>query len=147
MKTPKSLQQKNLKSKLFLFLSSSISIFNLPCQAMDFSLHTSDPVLLWNQATLEAISNTNMGPTPTSRALSLVNTSIYDAWAAYDPVAIGTQLGNTLQVSNDEINADNKSIAISQCRIHYLIRLIPHPRNCIHSPNAATGGEILYFNQ
>ena len=125
MKTPKSLQQKNLKSKLFLFLSSSISIFNLPCQAMDFSLHTSDPVLLWNQATLEAISNTNMGPTPTSRALSLVNTSIYDAWAAYDPVAIGTQLGNTLQVSNEEINSENKSIAISQAAYTTLLDLFP----------------------
>ncbi|MEA5598705.1 DUF6851 domain-containing protein [Rivularia sp. UHCC 0363] len=92
---------------------------------MDFSLHTEDPVLLWNQATLEAISNTSMGPTPTSRALGLVNTSIYDAWAAYDPVAIGTQLGNTLQVSNEEINSENKSTAISYAAYTTLLDLFP----------------------
>ncbi len=126
MKTPKSLQQKSLLPKLFLFLSSTVSIFfNLPSQAMDFSLDTEDPVLLWNQATLEAISNTNMGPTPTSRALGLVNTSMYDAWAAYDSVAIGTQLGNTLQVSNEKINIENKSTAINYAAYTTLLDLFP----------------------
>ena len=126
MKTLTSLQQKSFLPKLFLLLSSTVSIFfNLPSQAIDFSLDTEDPVLLWNQATLEAISKTNMGPTPTSRALGLVNTSIYDAWAAYDPVAIGTQLGNTLQVSNEEINPENKSTAISHAAYTTLSDLFP----------------------
>ncbi|NJO30284.1 MAG: phosphoesterase, partial [Richelia sp. RM2_1_2] len=91
---------------------------------MDFSLHTEDPVLLWNQATLEAISNTNMGPTPTSRALGLVNTSMYDAWAAYDSVAIGTQLGN-LQVDSEEITPENKSTAINYAAYTTLLDLFP----------------------
>lgn len=91
---------------------------------MDFSLHTEDPVLLWNQATLEAISNTNMGPTPTSRALGLVNTSMYDAWAAYDPVAIDTQLQN-LQVDHKEITPENKSTAINYAAYTTLLDLFP----------------------
>jgi hypothetical protein len=28
-----------------------------------------------------------------ARALAMVHTAIYDAWAAYDPLAVGTQLG------------------------------------------------------
>ncbi len=50
-------------------------------------------VLVWNEATLEAIRTLSPGPTVAVRALAVVHTAIYDAWAAYDPVAVGTRLG------------------------------------------------------
>ncbi|HEX2157366.1 MAG TPA: hypothetical protein VHS79_10375, partial [Actinomycetes bacterium] len=50
-------------------------------------------VLVWNEETLEAIRTLSPGPTVAVRALAVVHTAIYDAWAAYDPVAVGTRLG------------------------------------------------------
>jgi hypothetical protein len=117
--------QKFLSVLSFGVVAVGIVSLNSPAQAINFTLNTDDPVLLWNQATLQAISNTTLGPTPTSRALSIVHTSIFDAWAAYDPVAIGTQLGDTLQVSSDQITLENKRQAISYAAYNTLIDLFP----------------------
>src|SRR5687768_9776487 len=46
----------------------------------------------WNQALLQAVRNTGMAPMFVARALAMVHTSMYDAWAAYDGVAVGTRL-------------------------------------------------------
>jgi hypothetical protein len=48
-------------------------------------------VLIWNQQLLDTIKETRTGPTIAARALAVVHTAIYDAWAAYDPVAVGTR--------------------------------------------------------
>ena len=50
---------------------------------------------------------------------------MYDAWAAYDPVAIGTQLGDNLQVSTSQITPENKSTAISYAAYTTLLDLFP----------------------
>ena len=50
-------------------------------------------VLTWNQQILDTIKETKTGPTIAARALAVVHTAIYDAWAAYDPVAVGTADG------------------------------------------------------
>lgn len=60
-------------------------------------------VIHWNNAQLDAIRNATIsGPTIASRALAIVNTCMYDAWAAYDQHAVATrpdgppkQLGGT----------------------------------------------------
>jgi hypothetical protein len=49
-------------------------------------------VLQWNEVALEAIRRSTLGPPIVARALAIVHTCIYDAWAAYDPMARGTQL-------------------------------------------------------
>ncbi len=36
-------------------------------------------------------------PTVVARALAVVHTAMYDAWAPYDPVAVGTRLGGSLR--------------------------------------------------
>jgi hypothetical protein len=48
-------------------------------------------VLAWNQQVLNAIKETKTGPTIAARALAVVHTAIYDAWAAYDPVAVDSR--------------------------------------------------------
>src|SRR5215212_5133045 len=55
-----------------------------------------DVVLKWNEQLLATIrANPGLtGPTISSRALGVLQTAVYDAWAAYDPVAKGTQLGS-----------------------------------------------------
>jgi hypothetical protein len=50
-------------------------------------------VLRWDEQTLAAIRALKTGPTINARALGVVHTSMYDAWAAYDATAVGTRLG------------------------------------------------------
>jgi hypothetical protein len=52
---------------------------------------TGDRVVLgWNQQLLDTIQQLKVGPTIAARALAVVHTAIYDAWTAYDPVAVPT---------------------------------------------------------
>ena len=99
---------------------------SLPAQATDFTLKDDATVVAkWDQAILKAIGNSDLGPTPASRALALVHTSIFDAWAAYDPVAIGTRLGDSLQVAPEQITLENKQEAISYAAYRTLVDLFP----------------------
>src|SRR5687768_11214654 len=53
--------------------------------------------LRWSEQTLAAIRALRTGPTINARALAVVHTAMSDAWAAYDPVAVGTRLGGSLR--------------------------------------------------
>jgi len=50
-----------------------------------------------HNATLQAIRDTKPGPPMVARMLAIVHTAIYDAWAAYDPVSVGTRLAGGLR--------------------------------------------------
>src|ERR1700694_49747 len=50
-------------------------------------------VVRWNAAALQGVRDSKLGPPMVARALAIVHTSVYDAWAAYDRRAIGTRLG------------------------------------------------------
>src|SRR6266496_3403462 len=47
-------------------------------------------VVKWDQAALAAVRRTHLGPPMVARALAVAHTAMYDAWAAYDGVAVGT---------------------------------------------------------
>lgn len=51
-------------------------------------------ILQWNSALLEAVKADKSGPPMVARAVGILHTCTYDAWAAYDPVAVGTRLGD-----------------------------------------------------
>jgi hypothetical protein len=74
-------------------------------------------VLAWNQQVLNAIVATRTGPTIAARALAVVQTAIYDAWAAYDPVAVDTRqrlrINPDLRQPGTERILDNKTKAVS----------------------------------
>ena len=82
-------------------------------------------VLAWNQQVLDTIVRTRLGPTVAARALAVVHTAIYDAWAAYDPVAVGTRLGGTLRQPEAERTTDNKNKAVSVAAYAALVDLFP----------------------
>ena len=81
--------------------------------------------VLWDQAVQQAVINTAPGPTVVSRAYSIMHTAIFDAWAAYDPTAIATQLGDDLQRPEAEITEANKEEAMSFAAYRVLIELFP----------------------
>lgn len=90
-------------------------------------------VLKWNEELLQAIRlhPAQTGPTITARALGVLHTATYDAWAAYDAVAKGTRLGSTLRRPQAERTLANKNKAISFAAYRVLVDLFPaaqHPR-------------------
>lgn len=81
--------------------------------------------VLWDRAVQQAVINTDPGPTIASRAYAMVHTAIFDAWAAYDPTAIATQLGDDLQRPDSEITEANKEEAMSFAAYRILTELFP----------------------
>jgi hypothetical protein len=51
----------------------------------------------WNQAALQAVRQTRMGPPLVARALHVLHASMYDAWAAHDDLAFGSRTGDQLR--------------------------------------------------
>ena len=82
-------------------------------------------VIQWNTQLLLAFQNGNVAPTVSARALGILHTSIFDAWAAYDARAVGTQLGGTLRRPQAEWTDANKTIAISYAAYRTLLDLFP----------------------
>jgi hypothetical protein len=82
-------------------------------------------VLLWDEAALQAVRDTRPAPTVTARALAVVHASIYDAWAAYDPRAVGSRLGGALRRPAAERTPANKDAAISHAAYRALVNLFP----------------------
>jgi hypothetical protein len=86
-------------------------------------------VLAWNQQVLAAIVATETGPTIAARALAVVHTAVYDAWAAYDPVAVDTRgrlrADPALRRPAAERTVDNKRKAVSFAAYAALVDLFP----------------------
>lgn len=82
--------------------------------------HTPSAAYEWLDIALEA---TAREPTVGSRMFGVVVTCMYDAWAAYDEKAVGTELGGTLRRPAAERTAANKAKAIGHATyraLHYL---------------------------
>jgi len=87
---------KSLMSRLGTTRLFTLVLFAalVPVTASHCATHTPRNIVVrWNIVVLEAIRNSRIGPPATGRALAVVHTCIYVAWAAYDAKAIGTELG------------------------------------------------------
>lgn len=80
-------------------------------------------VLHWNEAVLEALRILQPPLPVAARALAIVHTCMFDAWAAYDPAASGTQ--PVQRRPPDERTAANKQRAISYAAYRALVDLFP----------------------
>jgi hypothetical protein len=70
-------------------------------------------ILLWNEVILQAIRDTRPPLPAAARVLAIVHTAIYDAWAAYDSLAVGTRLLGRLRQPSGERTQANREKAIS----------------------------------
>jgi hypothetical protein len=84
-------------------------------------------ILKWDDELLQAIraNPAATGPTVTARALGVLHTATYDAWAAYDPVAKVTRPDGPSQQAKASITLDNKTKAISYAAYRVLLDLFP----------------------
>ncbi len=103
--------------------------------SVTFTATATDPlppdnlVIQWNNQLLTVYLNGNIPPTVSARALGYLQTSVFDAWAAYDAKAVGTQLGGTLRRPLGESTDSNKNVAISYAAYRTLVDLFPSQKN------------------
>lgn len=91
-------------------------------------------VILWNQAALQGVRDSKLGPPMVARALAVVHTCAYDAWAAYDHRAVGTRLGAALRRPRREHTLANKNAAISFAAYRAAVDLFPGDRVHVFDP-------------
>ncbi|TME23914.1 MAG: phosphoesterase, partial [Chloroflexi bacterium] len=88
----------------------------------------------WNQAALQGVRASKLGPPMVARALAIVHTAAFDAWSAYDHRAIGTRLGTTLRRPPRERTLANKKIAISYAAYRAAVDLLPDSTTTVFDP-------------
>ena len=89
---------------------------------------------------LEGVRQSALGPPMVSRALAVVHTAIFDAWAAYDPKAVGTRLGGSLRRPARERTLENKETAISFGAYRAAVDLFPWSKATVFDPLMASLG-------
>jgi hypothetical protein len=84
-------------------------------------------ILKWDDELLQAVraNPATTGPTITARALGVLHTTTYDAWAAYDPIAKVTRPDGPSQQAKASNTLANKSMAISYAAYRVLLDLFP----------------------
>src|SRR6266481_2553741 len=94
-------------------LVAVVSVTVCPTTALSKDDLKPNIVIQWNNAALQGVRDSKIGPPMVARALAIVHTCIYDAWAAYDKHALGTQLGGSLRQAPAQRRIANKNKAIS----------------------------------
>ena len=82
-------------------------------------------VVGWDEAMMVAVRSGRLPPTAVARALAIVHTAMYDAWAAYDAKAVGTRYGGLLRRPLAERTESNKRAAVSFAAYRTLVDLFP----------------------
>jgi hypothetical protein len=97
-------------------------------------------VIAWNNAALQGVRDSTLGPPMVARALAIVHTCIYDAWAAYDDRALGTQLADQLRQPPFRRRIFNQNEAISFAAYRALVDLFPGDKATVFNPLMASLG-------
>jgi hypothetical protein len=116
--------------------AGSIPVANDGSQGM---LTQSKSVVVWNQTALQAVRVTKPGPPMVARSLAVIHTAMYEAWSAYDRVALGTQLGNSLRRPIGEHTAQNKVRAMSFAAYAALLDQFPAQKAAFDAQMTALG--------
>ena len=101
---------------------------------------SSNVVIQWNNAALQGVRDGTLGPPMVARALAIVHTCMYDAWAAYDQKATGTQLGGSLRTLPAVRTHANKSKAISFAAYRAAVDLFAWDKTTVFDPLMAKLG-------
>lgn len=89
---------------------------------------------VWNSAALQGVRDSKLGAPMVARALAIVHTCMYDAWAAYDERAVGTQLQGVLRRPAAERTLANKERAISYAAYRALSDVLPGDTESVYKP-------------
>ena len=101
---------------------------------------TDNVVILWNDALLQGVRDSKLGPPMVSRALAIAHTCMFDAWAAYSSHAVGTEFGGALRRPANERRFDAKIQAISFAAYRAAVDLLPSDKTTVFDPLMASLG-------
>lgn len=93
-----------------------------------FTTYSKSAVLLWNEVVIQAIRVGTIGPPMVARALAIIHTAMYDAWAPFDRFAVASLPGATQRFARAATTAESlrhKEIAISFAAYRTLLDLYP----------------------
>src|SRR5579863_2689595 len=122
-------------SALLRSVTFSVTLCCLTCCAATVAEPTpARAVLLWDSAAMQGTRDAKLGAPVVARALAIVHTCMYDAWAAYDERAVGTQLGGALRRPASERTIANKEQAISYAAYRALVDVLPVDTNSVYMP-------------
>jgi hypothetical protein len=97
-------------------------------------------VIQWNNAALQGVRDSKIGPPMVARALAIIHTCIYDAWAAYDERAVGTQLSSQLRQPAFRRRIFNQEEAVSFAAYRAAVNLFPGDKATVFDPLMASLG-------
>ena len=93
----------------------------------------------WNNVALAAVGATRVPPPVAARALAIVHTAMYNAWAAYDPIALNTVPGVVLRRPVHEHTAENAIKAYSFAAYAALVDQFPTQKPAFDAHMALLG--------
>ncbi len=114
---------KNFRPWLSIFLLLQFGSFISAASAISI-------ITEWNPVIIDTVIANKPAPTPSTHVLSSVFSAAYDAWAAYDPVALGAYSGNTLDVTGGTVAERNEAISHAIYSVlNTFAPLLPEERN------------------
>jgi hypothetical protein len=96
-------------------------------------------VLIWDDAIVQSIIPARPGPTVAAREVAVVHTAMYDAWAAYDAVAVPTEPHRGWRRPVEERTDANKAEAVSFAAYRALSDLFPSRQALLDSTLESLG--------
>src|ERR1700730_15289780 len=103
-------------------------------------------VVQWNDAALQGVRDSKIGPPMVARALVIVHNCIYDAWAAYDRTAVGTVFGRSLSRPKSERTLATKNRATSIAAYRAAVDLFPGDKGAVFDALMASLGYDINDN-
>jgi hypothetical protein len=91
-------------------------------------------VVRWNEAFLQGVRDSKLGPPMVARALAIAHACIYEAWAAHDHKAVGTRLGGSLRRPPAQRTPANKAQALSFAAYRAAVDLFPASTSSVFEP-------------
>ncbi len=91
----------------------------------DLTDPTINVALQWNDVAVTAVKATGTPPTVAARALFIVHSAVYDAWAAYEKTAAGTLPGSPARQPQGAFPLLFKASAVSYAAYRTLLDLFP----------------------
>ena len=128
------------KRPLYLRFLLTVAALIWPVGVLGQSNTSDNLVVRWNAAALQGVRDSRIGPPMVARALAIVHTCIFDAWAAYDKRAVGTQFGDELRRPKRERTLANKNEAISFAAYRALVDLFALDKASVFDPLMASLG-------
>ncbi len=113
-----------------LVVTASLRVVSAPNTASG----KKNSVVGWDHIALQGIRDAKLGAPMVARALAVAHTCMYDAWAAYDEHAVGTQLRGALRRPLAERTEANKEKAIGYAAFRALSDVLPVDTNSVYIP-------------